>query len=568
MEKIKVRIIEFFRSFIGLINDNILFCIIMVLLNTPVIYNVMMVKGGRDALSEVFKLSFEIIMVLLIIRILYFRFIKLGVMSIMLILSGVFFLLDVFALLQYGTVLNSGMLVVIMATNPREASEFITMYFSIELCIKLLLIIVSLIGIAKLVHYLYAKINDKKSGRIFLVILILYTIGIGVTGFIKYTDYMLYKCSSFGRYYWMAMDVYEDMINYNKLKDGGKNNHVNITRNDSDIPLVIFILGESTNRNHMGIYGYSLPTTPNLQKLKEAGKLHVFTDVISPHSHTVPVLEKLFTFYRTGFNGRWYEYNNLFTILKESGYKTAWISNQESFGVWGNVGRLYSEYCDYHKFVMLRESRDDVRSYDENVLPYLESILESNNEKSFYVIHLMGTHGGYKERYPITYNKFSANDEKNEKNKSQKEIISQYDNAVLYNDYVVSEIMKKVEDREAIVIYVSDHADDVYDTGDYAGHDEVNGTTNMIEIPMVIYETEKFKEKHPELDKNIASSINRPYMTDDMIHTLLDILKIETDEFDATRSIINKNYDSTRKRTYHDKMYIKEALGSKLVEVK
>lgn len=91
MEKIKVRIIEFFRSFIGLINDNILFCIIMVLLNTPVIYNVMMVKGGRDALSEVFKLSFEIIMVLLIIRILYFRFIKLGVMSIMLILSGVFF---------------------------------------------------------------------------------------------------------------------------------------------------------------------------------------------------------------------------------------------------------------------------------------------------------------------------------------------------------------------------------------------------------------------------------------------------------------------------------------------
>ena len=455
-----------------------------------------------------------------------------------------------------------------MATNPREASEFITMYFSIELCIKLLLIIVSLIGIAKLVHYLYAKINDKKSGRIFLVILILYTIAIGVTGFIKYTDYMLYKCSSFGRYYLMAMDVYEDMINYNKLKDGGKNNHVNITRNDSDIPLVIFILGESTNRNHMGIYGYSLPTTPNLQKLKEAGKLHLFTDVISPHSHTVPVLEKLFTFYRTGFNGRWYEYNNLFTILKESGYKTAWISNQESFGVWGNVGRLYSEYCDYHKFVMLRESRDDVRSYDENVLPCLESILESNNEKSFYVIHLMGTHGGYKERYPITYNKFSANDEKNEKNKSQKEIISQYDNAVLYNDYVVSEIMKRVEDREAIVIYVSDHADDVYDTGDYAGHDEVNGTTNMIEIPMVIYETEKFKEKYPDLDKNLENSVNIPYMTDDMIHTLLDMLKIETDEFDSTRSIINKNYDMARKRIYHDKIYIKDGSGSKLVEAK
>lgn len=128
--------------------------------------------------------------------------------------------------------------------------------------------------------------------------------------------------------------------------------------------------------------------------------------------------------------------------------------------------------------------------------------------------------------------------------------------------------MKKVEDREAIVIYVSDHADDVYDTGDYAGHDEVNGTTNMIEIPMVIYETEKFKEKYPDLDKNLENSVNIPYMTDDMIHTLLDMLKIETDEFDSTRSIINKNYDMARKRIYHDKIYIKDGSGSKLVEAK
>ena len=57
-------------------------------------------------------------------------------------------------------------------------------------------------------------------------------------------------------------------------------------------------------------------------------------------------------------------------------------------------------------------------------------------------------------------------------------------------------------------------------------------------------------------------------MTDDMIHTLLDMLKIETDEFDSTRSIINKNYDMARKRIYHDKIYIKDGSGSKLVEAK
>ena len=39
---------------------------------------------------------------------------------------------------------------------------------------------------------------------------------------------------------------------------------IEITRNESDLPFVIFILGEATNRNHMSIYGYDKPTTPNL----------------------------------------------------------------------------------------------------------------------------------------------------------------------------------------------------------------------------------------------------------------------------------------------------------------
>ena len=47
-------------------------------------------------------------------------------------------------------------------------------------------------------------------------------------------------------------------------------------------------------------------------------------------------------------------------------------------------------------------------------------------------------------------------------------------------------------------------------------------------------------------------------MTDDMIHTLLDIMSIETPEYDPAKSIINPKFDSSRPRIYSGMLYDKE----------
>ena len=44
---------------------------------------------------------------------------------------------------------------------------------------------------------------------------------------------------------------------------------------------MVFILGESTNRNHMHLYGYYLPNTPNLDDMANRGEISVFRDVVS-----------------------------------------------------------------------------------------------------------------------------------------------------------------------------------------------------------------------------------------------------------------------------------------------
>lgn len=51
------------------------------------------------------------------------------------------------------------------------------------------------------------------------------------------------------------------------------------------------------------------------------------------------------------------------------------------------------------------------------------------------------------------------------------------------------------------------------------------------------------------------NKINKLCMLDDIIHTILDIVGIETKEFDETRSVINDKFNDKRERKYKGKSY-------------
>ena len=312
----------------------------------------------------------------------------------------------------------------------------------------------------------------------------------------------------------------------------------------------------------MGIYGYNLPTTPNLARCQQKeGRLYVFNDTVSPHALTILSLQKIFTFYRYNSTGEWFTYANLFSILKEAGYYTLWLSNQE-MSIGGIVTKLYSNLCRQRKFI--EDFKDNITiavTNDEAILPLLDKSLQIEHTKNFYLIHLIGAHFHYYKRYPKSFERFYHQDEsRGIENMSvrQKILRAQYDNAILYNDFVVNEIIKRFEDKNAIIIYISDHGEEIFDTMNISGHNDGVLSPNVIEIPFIIWLSEKFAASYPELEARIASSIHRPYMTDDMIHTVLDIMQIETPEYDPAKSIINASFDVTRQRIYSGHLYDKE----------
>lgn len=480
-----------------------------------------------------------------------------------LLLAFVPFIVEFFVMYSYQALIGAGVVNSILETNLKEAWEFTKMYVGWQEIGLLLLVAGAALAMGKLRLGRGVSLPAPWLERLLRAGLPLGLLWAAVTVF-SHGEFMLNEMLPIQRAYAATSTAVENMRAYHRLAEK-INTDIKIIENRSQIKNIVFILGEATNRNHMHLYGYYLPNTPHLDELQQKGEICVFKDIISPHSTTVAVLSKLFTFCERESPQPWYEYHNLIDVMNTAGYKTFWLSNQESSGIWGNIAQIYANHSSWHKFTRIRDSHEDTGILDECLFPLLDEAKATQaGEKNFYVLHLMGGHGLYYNRYPYRFHKFTGADIRLDVSASLKDIVAQYDNALYYNDHIVNHIIDTFREEEALVIYVPDHGEAVYDEGgSIAGHIEENPNRHMIEIPMIIWASASFREKYPDKWAACQAAVDRPYMTDDMIHTILDIADIYTEEYQPEKSIVNPAFDHSRRRIFNDLDYDTQIRGGK-----
>ena len=97
---------------------------------------------------------------------------------------------------------------------------------------------------------------------------------------------------------------------------------------------------------------------------------------------------------------------------------------------------------------------------------YDDSLKNFQKEHNLTIFHLMGQHVNYKQRYRTKQARFWASsyeDKRPELTNAQRKMLSHYDNATLYNDSIVAQIVKRFQKQDAIVIYVPDHGEECYE---------------------------------------------------------------------------------------------------------
>ena len=173
----------------------------------------------------------------------------------------------------------------------------------------------------------------------------------------------------------------------------------------------------------------------------------------------------------------------------------------------------------------------------------------------------MGQHVMASERYPSNFNYFNSNDiHRNEKylNNEKKQMIAEYDNATLYNDSVMGIIFNHFRNKNAIVVMLSDHGEEIYDIRNAKGRNYDHNNEKRIikyqnDIPLIIWCSEKYIYKNPNIINDIKKSVNKKGMSDNICQLLFRIAHINTPIYKADNDIISSKYQK-KKRIIYDKM--------------
>lgn len=304
---------------------------------------------------------------------------------------------------------------------------------------------------------------------------------------------------------------------------------------------LVLVIGESTNRQRMSLYGYPRATTPKLDKLRE--QLAVFDNVVTPRPYTIEALQQVLTFADEQNPDAYLTTPSIMNMMKQAGYKTYWITNQQTMTKRNTMLTTFSKQADEQVYLN-NNLNQNARQYDGDVLKPFGKILADSAPRKFVIIHLLGTHMSYKYRYPAEYDQFTGRKGVPDwVTDDQLPTYNSYDNAVLYNDFVVSSLIEQFSASKpnGFLLYLADHGEAVFDSpkGNVLGRNEGKPTAPMYTIPFMLWTSEQWRSHSPA---SYQAELSRPYSSSNLIHTWADLAGLRAAELDPSKSLVSANF--------------------------
>lgn len=509
----------------------------------------------------------------------------------LLAINVIFAIAQIFLIFSLELTYSHGTLDALVQTTPKEAFEFAHAFLNFKLIAAFLALLIFVITALRLRVSQRARMKLCRAIKLaFLLSLLVFAAHAAFKSYVAKSSKMrasiiiaLNKIPIYN-FAFVTKDYFgADFKSVRELQAGYQSIYASHSHKTAPnrISNVVFIIGESLQRNFMSLYGYYLPTTPNLQALEQSGNLIAFSDVVSPGAKTNDVLKYVLNFgnYESEKQRPWNANLDIVNLARLANYETFWISNQERYGQWAVASGASAQMTDHSDFTNQIPVYKYAYSLDEVMLPSIKNFksgarkspLARKDENSaaevnstqkkdkFFILHLMGSHPSYEFRYPKSFAKFSAADISREPlDEGQKKELAHYLNTVAYNDFIVSEIYKIFASDNTLIVYFSDHAQSLYQYRGKLIHGGINRFT--LEIPLIFMASDKFKEQNADLWARIAAAKDRPFLNDDLIHAIAEILEMtDLPEYDPTRSVINVDFNASRPRIIegvdYDKVY-------------
>lgn len=309
--------------------------------------------------------------------------------------------------------------------------------------------------------------------------------------------------------------------------------------------LLVMVVGETARAQNFSLNGYEKETNPLLSK---QANVWSFKDVTSCGTATAISVPCLFsqltheTFDKISAESQ----ENVLDVLQKTGYKILWRENDH--GCKGVCNRVPTD--DLDSYVMANQASGSF-NYDEYLLKNLEQYVDqqqNSEENLVIVLHMNGSHGPtYYQRYPEAFKHFSPSCDTSKIETCSREVLTNtYDNTIRYTDYVLNdtiELLKHYEDDyEVAMLYVSDHGESLGESGFYLhGAPYSIAPKEQTSVPLIFWSSESFlNNRQIDLTCLQKQSDTGHYSHDNIFHTLLGILQVQTQAYNPNLNIFKE----------------------------
>lgn len=256
---------------------------------------------------------------------------------------------------------------------------------------------------------------------------------------------------------------------------------------------VVFVIGETTRWDHMGMLGYSRDTTPQLAQEPNL--------VVMPGTScdTATKLSLRCMFVRPGGTEdnaqRTLKERNVFSVLHSLGFSSELYAMQSEVWFYNSIGAKHYEVREALASTYANSNRpiDDMILVDE-----LEKSLARNTQgKHLVILHTKGSHYLYSQRYTPEFARFTPECMDIDEACSKDELVNSFDNSVLYVDHMLKSTFDKLRGKNAIVFFTTDHGESINDDESFHATPKEMAPPEQFRSPFMVWASDRFLAQPP-----------------------------------------------------------------------
>jgi len=443
---------------------------------------------------------------------------------------------------NYGILLDSDMIANVVETDSSEAGSYLSLYSVVWIVGMGVIpaIILMLVPIAKPISWVSFVVRKVASMLVSVLI-------IGAVILLYYQDYasvgrnnpqlkqliiptqLIY---SIGKY--VNRTYLSTPLVYKELGLDAKQTPESLAAAKTKPTLMVFVLGETARAENYQLNGYERQTNQYTKPLDVIS----FQDVSSCGTATAVSVPCMFSSLTRDNYDRQVADNqdNFLDILKRAEVDLLWIEND------GGDKKVAK---NIHKIDVDRHRVDDVcdgqTCFDAVMLEDFEQRVDSMSGNRMLFTHIIGSHGPtYYKRYPKEKGQFLPDCQRSDiENCSVDQIVNTYDNTVLYTDFIMAQMIERLEKLQdkynTALFYISDHGESLGENGMFLhGFPYSLAPSGQTHVPMMFWMSEGF-EKAKSFDRSCMQdhAQTKTYSQDNLFHSMLGVMDVQTDAYNS-----------------------------------